>query len=39
MSNKVLIEKHLDNYLKSLIKGRLYIPGVIIGQVSNLSVI
>ncbi|XP_025414143.1 protein odr-4 homolog isoform X3 [Sipha flava] len=33
MSNKVSIEKHLDSYLKSLIKGQLYIPGVIIGQV------
>lgn len=36
MPNKVLIEEHLDNYLKSLVKGQSYVPGVIIGQVSTL---
>lgn len=36
MPNKVFIEDHLEHYLKSLAKGQLYIPGVIIGQVSHL---
>lgn len=34
MPGKVFIEKHLDHYLKSLVNGKLYIPGVIIGQAS-----
>lgn len=33
MTTKVFIEEHLDKYLKSLVKGQLLIPGVIIGQV------
>ncbi|KAL5244483.1 hypothetical protein ACI65C_011893 [Semiaphis heraclei] len=33
MTTKVFIEDHLDKYLKSLVKGQLFIPGVIIGQV------
>ncbi|CAH1738650.1 unnamed protein product [Aphis gossypii] len=33
MTTKVFIEEHLDKYLKSLVKGQLFIPGVIIGQV------
>jgi len=33
MTTKVFIEEHLDKYLKSLVKGKLFIPGVIIGQV------
>lgn len=36
MPAQVLIEEHLNNYLKSLVKGQLYIPGVIIGQVSKM---
>lgn len=36
MSSQVFIEEHLDHYLKSLINGQSYIPGVIIGQVSVL---
>lgn len=35
MTTKVFIEEHLDKYLKSLVDGQLFIPGVIIGQVSN----
>ncbi|XP_022176139.1 protein odr-4 homolog [Myzus persicae] len=33
MTTKVFIEEHLDKYLKSLVKGQSFIPGVIIGQV------
>lgn len=37
MPGKVFIENHLDNYLNNLAKDnkRVYIPGVIIGQVSR----
>lgn len=33
MPGKVYIEKHLEDYLKSLAEEKAYIPGLIIGQV------
>lgn len=33
MPGKVFIEEHLEHYLKSFAKEKLYVPGVIIGQV------
>lgn len=35
MPGKVFIEEHLEQYLKSLAQKQLFIPGIIIGQVSN----
>lgn len=37
MPSKVFIEEHLNDYLKSLVRGKSYIPGVIMGQVSKQS--
>lgn len=36
MPGKVFIEEHLEQYLKNLAKKQLFVPGVIIGQVSHL---
>lgn len=35
MSNKVFIEEHLKDFLETFVADDLYIPGVIVGQVSN----